>query len=161
MEATDLILVAVRWLHGSAAVLWVGGVLFELLALRPAIGDALSPTAQAGLDRALGEIVQSSLVAFLVTGALLTFDRLSHNVAADSYVAILGVKLLLSVAMFQVAFRSRRAVGARRTTGLRWVGGLGLLVMLLASLLKTVFERGLLDRTAATIMLESVHAGLQ
>lgn len=143
MEATDLLLVGMRWLHTTAAVIWIGGVLFELLALRPAFGDHVPTAVQGQLDSTTKEIVQSSLVAFLITGALLTFDRLSHGAAAGSYVALLGLKMLLSVAMFQVAFRVRRATGPRRTVGLQWIAGLGLAILFLAALLKSIYERGL------------------
>jgi hypothetical protein len=59
-------------------------------------------------------------------------------------VALLGLKLVLAIAMFQGAFRYRRADGARRVAGLRWVGGLGLLIVFLAAVLKWIYERALL-----------------
>ena len=144
MEATDLLLVAMRWLHALAAVAWLGAVLFELLALRPAFGDGLPPPAQAAVDVATREIVQTSLAVFLVSGAILTFDRLSRGAAGGLYVGVLALKVLLAAVMFQVAFRFRRATGPRRLIGLRWLAALGAVIVLLASLLKSIYERALL-----------------
>lgn len=132
-----------RWLHAVAAVAWIGGVLFELLALGPAFGGAVPPEAQTRIDVATREIVQSSLVVFLLSGAILTFERLSYNVVGTAYVSLLGLKIVLAVAMFQIAFRSRRARPELRTLGSRWVAGLGLAILLLAALLKSIFERSL------------------
>lgn len=143
MEATELLLVAIRWLHALAAVVWIGGVLFELVALGPSFGEALPATTRTTLDEMMREIVQTGLIVFLISGAILTFERLSHRAVGSTYVALLAVKILLSVAMFQVAFRFRRATGDRRVLGLRWVAGFGLAILFLASLLKSIYERAL------------------
>ena len=144
MDATDLLLVAIRWLHATAAVVWIGAVVFELIAIRPAFGDGMPGEARATLDAATREIVQTALVVFLLSGAILTFERLTRNAAGAVYVALLGLKLVLAVAMFQVAFRFRRASGGRRILGLRWVTALGLSILFVAALLKSVYERALL-----------------
>ena len=143
MDATDLLLVGMRWLHSVAAIAWIGAVIFEMLALGPAFSGADPPEAQTHIDAAMREIVQSSLVVFLLSGAILTFERLSHNVVGTAYVSILGLKIVLAVAMFQIAFRSRRADPALRTTGSRWVVTLGITILFLAALLKSIFERSL------------------
>ena len=141
MDATDLLLVAMRWLHSLAAVVWVGSSIHELL-FGPTFAD--KTRADPAARTMAKEIVETSLVVFLVSGAILTFDRLSRGAAGASYVAVLGLKVLLSVAMFQLAFRFRRATGRRRALGLRWLSGLGAAILLLAALLKTIYERALL-----------------
>jgi putative copper export protein len=143
VDATDLLLVGMRWLHTVAAVAWIGSVVFELLALGPAFSGAAPPEAQTRIDAAMREIVQSSLVVFLLSGAILTFERLSYNVVGTAYVSVLGLKIVLAVAMVQIAFRSRRSNPARRTTGSRWVLALGITILFLAALLKSIFERSL------------------
>ncbi len=133
-----------RWLHSVAAVVWIGAVVVELLVLgRPAPGVRTS-TGVAKTDPML-EIVQTSLAVFLMSGAILTFDRLSRGAATPGYVGLLAVKLVLSVAMAQVAFRFGRATGPTRVLGLRIVAGLGMLILFTASLLKTIYERALLS----------------
>jgi hypothetical protein len=89
------------------------------------------------------EIVQAAIVVFLVSGAILTFERLSRGAAGTTYVTLLGLKILLSVAMFQVGFRFRGARGPRRVTGLRIMAALGTVIVLLATVLKWLYERAL------------------
>ena len=81
---------------------------------------------------------------FLVSGALLTFERLSRGAAGSTYVWLLVLKIVLALAMFQVAFRIRGARGARRVSNLRWQAGLGIAIVLLATVLKWIYERALL-----------------
>jgi len=143
VPAADLLLVLIRWLHGLAAVAWIGAILYELIVIP---GDLLTKLDVATRERmrlARAEVTQASLVAFLTTGAVLTFDRLSRAGADGAYVGVLALKVALSVAMFQIAFRSRAAGGAERTVALRWLAILGVLILLLAALLKTLFERTL------------------
>ena len=144
MEVADVLIVAMRWLHAAAAIVWIGAAIFELVVLLPAYGGSPPAPVRDAVDGAMREIVQTSLVVFLVSGAILTFERLSRGAAGSGYVGLLGLKLVLTVAMFQVAFRFRRAEGRRRVLGLRWVSSLGLLIVLLAVALKWVYERALL-----------------
>ena len=144
MEATEVLLIATRWLHTVAAVIWIGAVFFELLALRPAFGGDLPPPADATLASVTREIAQNSLIVFLASGAILTFDRLSSRAATTTYVLILLFKIVLAVMMFQVAFRLHRAAGSRRLIGLRLLAALGLAILFLAALLKSIYERALI-----------------
>ena len=144
MDATDLLLVAMRWLHASAAVVWIGSIWFELFVVLPVWNNEPPIEIQARFDAAMREIVQTALIVFLVSGAILTFERLSRGAADTPYVTLLGVKIVLSVAMFQVGFRFRGARGPRRVRGLQIMAALGLAIVLLATLLKSLYERALL-----------------
>jgi len=144
VDATDLFLIAMRWLHAAAAIVWIGAIWFELFVALPAWASEPPSEILGRFDVAMREIVQTALVVFLVSGAILTFERLSRGAAGSAYVGLLALKLVLAIAMFQVAFRFRRAEGRRRILGLRWVAGLGLAIVLLAVVLKWVYERALL-----------------
>ena len=144
MEVADVLIVTMRWLHSAAAVVWIGAAIFELVVLIPAYGGSPPAPLRDTVDGAMREVVQTSLVVFLVSGAILTFERLSRGAADSLYVGLLGLKIVLAIAMFQVAFRFRRAAGARRVLGLRWVSGLGLAIVFLAAALKWIYERALL-----------------
>ena len=144
MEVADVLIVLMRWLHSVAAIIWIGAVAFELFVVLPAYAGSPPAPVREAVDGAMREIIQTSLVVFLVSGAILTFERLSRGAAGSGYVALLGLKLVLAIAMYQVAFRFRRAEGRRRVVGLRWVIGLGFVIVLLAAALKWVYERALL-----------------
>ena len=144
MEATDLLLIAMRWLHASAAMVWIGAIWFELFVVVPAWQPGPPEEITGRFDAAMREIVQTVLFVFLISGAILTFERLSRGAARSSYVTLLGIKIVLSVVMFQVGFRFRGARGPRRVQGLRIMAVLGLAIVLLATVLKWLYERALL-----------------
>jgi putative copper export protein len=144
VDATELLLIAMRWLHASAAFVWIGAIWFELFVVLPAWDSEPPAPILARFDTAMREIVQTALVVFLVSGAILTFERLSRGAAGTPYVATLAVKVVLSVVMFQVGFRFRGARGPRRVLGLQIMAGLGLAIVLLATVLKSIYERALL-----------------
>ena len=145
-----------------AAVAWVGGSLFFLVVLRPALGN--TPQASA-LNRIAGRefrnLVETAIWVLLVTGAILSLNRLTSGHASGAYGAILGLKIALAVWMFYLVwFRQRRAAGtpsqeqdkpatpllrvtraAFSATNLILV--LGVIVILLADILRDLFEHSL------------------
>ena len=168
MSISDVFLLLVRWLHLLAAVSWVGGSVFYLLVLRPAVrrsGESGS-TLPAAVAREFRSLVGLCIAVLVLTGAILTFDRLTSPATDAAYVATLAVKVSLAVVMFVLAHRARRArraaprpspepaVGgmlavrvARRVSG-ALSGGvlilvLGVTVLLLADLLTTLYESNL------------------
>ena len=164
MSLTDVFLLIVRWLHIVSAAAWVGGSIFYLVALRPALrrspeGSRLVNAAAATEFRAL---VETCIYVLIATGVILTLHRLTPGVVGVPYVAVLGAKIALSVWMFALAWSRRRrtvvteAFRTQETTPtgrlgkvLRAVSGynriviLGLIVFLLSDLLKTLFELAL------------------
>jgi len=78
MELIDLLHIGVRWGHALAAIVWVGGSLFYLLTLNPALallGDF--PEQRALLDhigRQFQEVVRLAIRIFVLTGVVLTVD---------------------------------------------------------------------------------------
>ena len=134
-ELAEALLVLLRWLHAAAsiaflgwsAVLWLDG---------PPRGDV------SAARQRYKEVTELSLLVLLATGAVLTFERLSHG-AGGIYAGILALKVGCAVVAYQFAFRWRRV-------GLP-VGGLdgrvvlifGAATVLLAAVLKGVFESGL------------------
>ena len=161
MSATDLFLLTVRWIHLVSAAAWVGGGLFYLLVLRPALRR--SPETSRIINEATAAefrvLVDTCIFVLLTTGIILTFNRLNQGIAGPPYGVTLGIKIALSVWMFLMA-RSRRrrtallelyrepqtAATTRIQKILRAVSGynsiliLGLIVFLLSDLLKVLFE---------------------
>jgi uncharacterized membrane protein len=130
----EALLVVLRWLHalasivfiGWSAVLWLDG---------PPLGDVSLARQR------FREVTELSLLILLATGAVLTFDRLSRG-AGGLYAGVLALKVVCAVVAYQFAFRWRRM-------GLP-VGGLdgrivlifGAVAVLLAAVLKGVFDSG-------------------
>ena len=157
---------AIRWVHAVAAVAWVGGSLFYATALGPALrGASVGLEVERAVTVRFREVVEASLVALLVTGVLLSFERLSSPAVGAAYVAVLAVKLALALAMCWLAWelgwaRRRRSAASRaarrQRTWPRWLApsrlvlALGLAVMLLAIVLRQLFEAGLAARGQIT-----------
>jgi hypothetical protein len=130
----EALLVVLRWLHsvaaivflGWSAVLWLDG---------PPRGDA------SAARQRFKEVTELTLLVFLATGAILTFDRLSLG-AGGVYAVVLALKVVCSVVAYQFAFRWRRVglpVGALDG---RIVLIFGAAAVFLAAVLKGVFDSG-------------------
>ena len=164
MSLSEAFLLIVRWLHLVSAAAWVGGSIFYLIVLRPALrrrpeASRLVGTAAATEFRAL---VDTCVYVLIATGVILTLHRLTPGVVGVPYVVVLGAKIALSIWMFVLAWSRRRRTSvmeafreeeAPPTTSigklLRAVSGyntliiLGLIVFLLSDLLKTLYELAL------------------
>lgn len=129
-----------------AGVAWVGGSLFYLLVLQPA-----SKEGRAEIDRRFRDVVQLSILTLLVTGAIITFDRLQLE-PGPGYAITLGIKIALAIWMFllaqDLANRGRRrlierrlgsdAPPQRRGTPSWLVLALGMAILLLSDVLKVI-----------------------
>ena len=160
MNAGEIFLLVMRWMHLVSAAAWIGGSLFYLLVLRPAARRAPdSPSVATSSEfRAL---VDTSIFVLLVTGIILTFDRLAPGVVGAPYVVTLAVKIVLSLWMFRMARGRRRHAPllnvaaeaptastrlqrfSRAVSGYNAIVILGIVVFLLADLLKVLFELAL------------------
>ena len=118
MDVLDWILVVIRWGHALAAVSWVGGGIFYLMVLRPAIRRAQgwpAETAQA-VGSEFRSLVSTAIAVLLLTGAVLTVSRLTEDAVTTAYVAVLVVKVTLALYMFYV-MRFRRQTSYSAVTG--------------------------------------------
>lgn len=104
MNVLDWIVTAIRWFHLLAAVAWVGGGMFWLFVLRPALER--SGTNGAVSRRTIGEefrgLVNTAIGVLLVTGIVLSATRLTDPSVTTPYVAVLVVKIVLALYMFYV-----------------------------------------------------------
>ena len=152
MDVLDIILLIIRWAHALAAVVWIGGSLFLLLAGRPAFRKA---DPQGLVGRALAvefrPIVATAIAVLIVSGVILTVDRLTSEAAGIAYTAVLIAKIVLAIYAFGIAWLLPRSRGRERQTS-RIRGALlgpvaltiiGVIVIGLADVLTWLFERGL------------------
>ena len=161
MTGGDLFLVVVRWIHVVAAAVWVGGSIFYLFVLRPALRH--SPEAGPKINEAtaaeFGTLVDTCIFVILATGVILTFNRLTAGVTGPSYGLVLAAKIALSVWMFILARGRRRRTALldmyrqnpdppssrfgkilSTLSGYNTIAILGVIVLLLADLLNTLYE---------------------
>lgn len=164
MSIGEIFLLAVRWLHLVAAAAWVGGGIFYLVVLRPALRRSpdVSRQVNTAAAREFRALVDTSIFVLLATGVILTFNRLAPNTVGSAYVIALGVKIALSAWMFVLA-RQRQRRGpllenvaidttedvsgfgrvVRAVTGYNSIVILGIIVFLVSDLLKVLFELAL------------------
>ena len=142
----------VRAAHTLAAAAWVGGSILYLVAVLPALrskgvaGGVSEISARiAALFRRLVNICVGVL---LVSGAFLTFDRLTQTTLGWPYLVVLGLKIALALVMFVLAIylgQSNIRRLAKRSTKLskaapQLILALGIVVFLLGALLNGLFE---------------------
>jgi len=130
----EALLVVLRWLHGIATIAFLGWSLVLWLD-GPPRGDSTAARQR------FKEVIELTLLAFLATGAVLTFDRLSRGASAV-YAGLLALKVVCAVVTYQYAFRWRRVglpVGALDG---RIVLIFGAASVLLAAILKGVSDSG-------------------
>ena len=110
MGVLDWILTIIRWGHAVAAVAWVGGGVFYLLVLRPAIrrSQGLPPETSEAIRDEFRGLVTTAIAVLLLTGAILSVARLTGDAATVPYAVVLGVKIALALYMFYVVMRVRR-----------------------------------------------------
>ena len=164
MSVGDVFLLVVRWLHLVSAAAWVGGSLFYLTVLRPALRR--SPGSASALSQVAASefraLVDTCIFVLLTTGIILSVNRLTPGTTDVTYVFALGIKIALSTWMFVLARSSRRRTSlvqayseapsppstrlgavAHAVSGYNAIVILGIIVFLVSDLLKVLFEMAL------------------
>lgn len=110
MHITDLFHIFVRWLHLVSAAAWVGGSIFWILVLNPSTRQFNSEfigKLQGQISSEFRGLVDTCIFALLITGAIMTFQRLTPGNIGYQYVLILGLKIIFVAIMFYL-IRARR-----------------------------------------------------
>ena len=106
MDINGIALIALRVFHSIAAVIWVGGGLYYLIAVRPQSETEFASKAQTRFR----EWARPATGVMLATGVILLFEGLSSNTAGVTYAAVLAAKIAAALAAFWlVSFRRRSA----------------------------------------------------
>jgi len=141
--------VIVRAAHTLAAAAWVGGSILYLVAVLPALRSKGPAPAIAGEIAALfRRMVNICMGVLLLSGAYLTFDRLTQTTLGWPYLVVLGLKIVLATGMFILAIyigQSNIRRLAKRSTRLSRAApqlmlALGIIVFILGALLNSLFE---------------------
>ena len=166
MTIGEGVLLLIRWMHAIAAVTWVGGTLFYVLALRPRPTDAepRGPGLSAEALLRFRGVVDTAIAVLVITGAVMLFDRLSEPTTPPAYTIAAAAKVGLALVMFVIARRrwgrpaprtggepTAAAVGIRArarslTSGVNLTIILGITVIFLSDLLAFIYQEGLTGR---------------
>jgi len=139
----------VRAAHIIAAAAWVGGSIMYMLVVLPALKlGGPAPAVAAQIAALFKRMVNICIGVLLLSGAFLTFDRLTQTMLGWPYLVVLGLKITAALAMFIVALylgQSNIRRLAKRSSRLSKVApqlllALGILVFLLGALLNSLFE---------------------
>jgi putative copper export protein len=159
MDVLDWVLVVIRWAHALGAVAWVGGGMFYVLVLRPAMRR--SPATDQ-TNRTIGAefrgLVNTAIAVLIITGVVLSAARLTAANVTIAYIVVLAVKIALALYMFYIVrFLRQRVYPEEMTAGTGWwprirngltgttgVLIIGVLVFGLADVLTALFENSLL-----------------
>ncbi len=159
MGVLDWIITTIRWFHLLAAVAWVGGGMFWLMVLRPALGrtGANGGKTRRSIGEEFRSLVNTAIGVLLITGIVLSATRLTDTAVTAFYVAVLVVKIVLALYMFYVVrfLRPRVYPGdegiadgrlSRIKDRLTGTGALliyGVIVLGLSDILNAIFENAL------------------
>ena len=141
MNPAEVIIIAIRWAHLLAAAWLVGAACFCLAVLPARPAGPPRPALEEALERGLRETAEITLVVFLTTGVILTYDRLAGG-ASSLYLGLLAFKIGLAGLFFHGLFRIRQTGLAKARSSLPVLAGAGALILLLAVALRTIHEAG-------------------
>ncbi|HEY5003124.1 MAG TPA: CopD family protein [Ktedonobacteraceae bacterium] len=139
----------VRVAHILAGAAWVGGSLFYLVVVQPALRSfGPAPVLAAKIAELFKRMVNICVGVLLLTGGYLVFDRLTQTTLGLPYLIVLGIKIVAALGMFVLAMymaQSNIRRLAKRSTRLSRAApqlmlALGILIFILGALLNGLFE---------------------
>lgn len=156
------LLVATRWLHSMSAALWVGGGIVYLLVVVPSSlrlhQDRRKSREATWMARQAIRVLGAGIGVFLLTGGILTFQRLAEPQVDLTYGLILILKVAVSLVAFALVWKKGELfTGIRIGPARRFIPGpfrskaglaiiLGSVAYLLAIILQRIVESELIAR---------------
>ena len=147
--------VFVRAVHIIAAATWVGGSIMYIVVVLPALrlGGA-APMVAVNVANLFKRMVNICIGVLLLSGAYLTFDRLTQTTLGLPYLVVLGLKIAGAIGLFILALYVGQSTVrrlAKRVTRLskaapQFMLVLGILVFVLGAILNQLFEQTIAPR---------------
>lgn len=135
----DVLFVLMRWLHFASMATLVGGIIYGRLVMTASL-TTLSPDAREALDRhAAGgyrPLVLASVIGLILSG---TYNLLTNPGHTPKYHMLLGIKLMLALHVFAVAFLITQPKNPRRARMMTGTLISGLLVLAISAYLRRIF----------------------
>jgi len=135
----DALIVFMRWLHISSMMTLIGGILFGRLVMTPAAA-ALSLDTRAALGEraaaAFRPLVGSAVAGLLISGIYNILSNPGHTV---KYHMFLGIKLLLVMHVFAVAWLIVQPNNQRRARQMMGALISGLCIILISAYLRRIY----------------------
>ena len=132
MDVNQIALIALRVFHTVAALIWLGGGFYYVVAVRPD-GDSEVATAA---QRRFREWARPATAVMLASGVILLFEGLSSNTAGLTYVGVLSAKIIAALTAFWLVTLRRR--GGVRSRAERAVA-LGMAAFVLGVVISTIW----------------------
>src|SRR5262249_41224175 len=131
--------VLMRWLHLASMASLVGGFLYGRLAMTAGLG-ALAPDARKSLDSkaasAYRPIVLAAVIGLFVSGL---YNLLTNPGHTPKYHMLFGVKLMLALHVFAVAFLIVKPENPRRARMMTGALISGLAILAISAYLRRIF----------------------
>jgi putative copper export protein len=135
----DALFVIMRWLHFSSMAALVGGILYGRFVMTSSLGG-LDPSARAAFDRRAAAgyrpLVLAAVIGLIVSG---TYNLLTNPGHTPKYHMLLGVKLMLALHVFAVAFLITQPENPRRARMMTGTLISGLAILAISAYLRRIF----------------------
>lgn len=135
----DALFVLMRWLHFTSMATLVGGILYGRLVMNSSLGG-LSPDARDAFDRsaaaAYRPLVLSAVIGLIVSG---TYNLMTNPGHTPKYHMLLGIKLMLVLHVFAVAFLITKPNNPRRARMMTGTLISGLAILAISAYLRRIF----------------------
>ena len=104
----EALLFVVRFIHIVGAVIWVGGIFFLVLVVKPLAADNKdAPNIISTFGKRFRELINIVVIILILSGITLFVGRITIQSVSLIWFSLLGLKLALAVWMFYIIWYQR------------------------------------------------------
>ena len=135
----DFLIILMRWLHIFSMMALIGGFYYWRFVLVPAL-ESIAPAVRDQISAAAASrfkpIVMTSVAGLVISG---TYNLLTNPGHTPRYHMMFGIKILLALHVFAVAFLITKPVNPRRSRMLTGAILSGLIILVISAYLRRIF----------------------